>query len=286
MCQPCRTLFPERYGPRRELEETPVHNNEEEEEEEEEEGEYCPPSPTASIVEKTIVQPAPSHDGAPTFAAFQVPENLETEDEIRPVRPPFAIVIYDATHTACATRSARFARALFDGTLHSRRSRDWLPDRFEVVTLPLPLSLSDDERVEACIRHHEKEFQSRLMIADKTEAASWFLPERIMDMWYARRILILNRFEAGSDDINDTEVAPWEEVLHIEKTWNGSKIHPDANRLGSFLEVDWQPRKHDPRTNIWLRAILFDMFLPAVPFYNHFVPDGVLNRQLEEARKS
>ncbi|KAK1971063.1 hypothetical protein LY78DRAFT_699557 [Colletotrichum sublineola] len=176
------------------------------------------------------------------------------------------------------------------------------PDRIEVVTLPLPLSFSDDERVEACIRHHEKEFQSRLLIPDKAEAASWFLPERIMDRMYARRILILNRFEADSDNNNDPEVAPWEEALHVEDTWGDPKENPDPSRFGSYFEVNWQPRKQEiadlhptyarPAVRFHSHGFaefgdsLFEMCLPAPPFYNHFVPDGVLNRQLEEARNS
>ncbi|KDN62926.1 hypothetical protein CSUB01_05942 [Colletotrichum sublineola] len=298
MCQLCPIpAFPSRYNARGELEEPKVNRNAEEEEEEEEE-QYLPPSPA-----KTIVQPAPSHDGAPTFAAYEVPESTpETEAEMQPLRPPFAHVIYDATHTACPTRSARLARALFDRTVENRRSRDSLPDRIEVVTLPLPLSFSDDERVEACIRHHEKEFQSRLLIPDKAEAASWFLPERIMDRMYARRILILNRFEADSDNNNDPEVAPWEEALHVEDTWGDPKENPDPSRFGSYFEVNWQPRKQEiadlhptyarPAVRFHSHGFaefgdsLFEMCLPAPPFYNHFVPDGVLNRQLEEAMKS
>ncbi|KAK1564176.1 uncharacterized protein LY79DRAFT_595302 [Colletotrichum navitas] len=163
--------------------------------------------------------------------------------------------------------------------------------RFEIVTLPLPQSFSDDERVDACIRHHEKEIQSRLPIADKAKATSRFLPERIVDRRYARRILVLNRFEANEDSNNDG------------KTWNGGKMHPDANRFGSYLDVEWQRRKkHDfvglgpeytPRDVSFhscgveqFGSTLFEMFLPAAPFYNHFVPDGVLNRQLLDTRRS
>ncbi|EFQ33587.1 uncharacterized protein GLRG_08516 [Colletotrichum graminicola M1.001] len=177
------------------------------------------------------------------------------------------------------------------------------PDRFEVITLPLPQSFSDDERVDACIRHHEKEIQSRLRMADKAEATSWSLPERIMNRRYARMILVINRFEADDDKNNDGEVAPWEEALRIEDILSGGKMHPDANRFGSYLQVQWQRREQledaylDPKyisPDLSFRDFgfgvfgrtLFEMFTPAVPFYNHFVPDGVLNRQLEEARES
>ncbi|GJC80331.1 hypothetical protein ColLi_03169 [Colletotrichum liriopes] len=299
MCQLCPGAFPSRYNSRGELEEAQVNNKEEEEEEE---GEYCPPSPPSFQVQKTIVQPAPSHDGAPIFAAYEVPAiTPETEAELRPRRPPFALVVYDATHTARPTRSARLARALFDRTISCRRARDSQPDRIEVVTLPLPPSFSDDERVEACIRHHEEEFQSRLLIAEKAEAASWFLPERIMDRMYARKILAVNCFEDDSDD--GAEVAPWEEALHIEKTFHVLKENPNASRFGSYLEVEWQPRKQQLFAHLHPKYAppgvtfhshgfagvgdtLFEMVQPAVPFYKHFVPDGVLNRQLEEARKA
>ncbi|KAJ0273155.1 hypothetical protein Brms1b_012743 [Colletotrichum noveboracense] len=101
----CRSFTP----PSRRWEVLKQINDENLEEELAEAGYYHSPIPW-----KTIVQPAPSHDGAPTFAAYQVfentPEDLSPEDleaAVRPLRPPFGVVVYDTTHTARPARSAR-----------------------------------------------------------------------------------------------------------------------------------------------------------------------------------
>ncbi|KAL0931122.1 ArcA-like protein [Colletotrichum truncatum] len=169
------------------------------------EEEFCPPPPP----------PAPSHDSAPTFAACRVAETTpDSEAELRPQRPPFGIVVYDTTHTARPSRSTRLARALFDRTYWVRSVPRHEDDQIEVVTLPLPEPFLDAQRVDACIRHHGQEIQSRLLIPDKAEAASWFLPERIMDWRYTRRTVATNLFDDDGDD--DVEVASWEESLGEE----------------------------------------------------------------------
>ncbi|KAK1635451.1 hypothetical protein BDP81DRAFT_450338 [Colletotrichum phormii] len=137
---------------------------------------------------KTFVEAAPSHDGAPTFAAYQIHDDTPESDAaaLRALRTSFGFVVYDTTETARPARSARLAHALFD---HTRMNRDTIrygADCIEVVTLPLLNSFSMDRRIEACMRHQDAEYQSRLRIADKAEAASWFLAERIMDPRLAR----------------------------------------------------------------------------------------------------
>ncbi|KAF4854838.1 hypothetical protein CGCSCA4_v001447 [Colletotrichum siamense] len=262
---------------------------------------------------KTIVQPAPSHDGAPTFAAYQVfedtPEDLSPEDlevAVRPLRPPFGIVVYDTTHTARPARSARLARAVFDRTFWYRRRPKHRPDRVEVVTLPLPQSFTDAERAEACIRHHEEELRSRLLIHNVAEAVSWFLPGRIMESTYARRILAINRLEENDND-DEVDVASWEESISNEEyaIEHEACMHPEASRSGSFLCIDWQPRKElwrsrtgrdynpDMHKEMITPCYGFEMFgnicmelVDAVEvFYNHFVPDGILDLELDKARR-
>ncbi|KAI8311497.1 hypothetical protein K4K61_012052 [Colletotrichum sp. SAR11_59] len=257
--------------------------------------------------------PAPSHDGAPTFAAYQVfkdtPEDLSPEDleaAVRPLRPPFGIVVYDTTHTARPARSVRLARAVFDRTFWYRRKRNHRPDRVEVVTLPLPQSFTDAERAEACVRHHEEELQSRLLIPNVAEAVSWFLPGRIMESTYARRILAINRLEENDND-DEVEVASWEESISNEETAIEYEacMNPEASRSGSFLCIDWQPRKElwrsrtgrdynpDMHKEMITPCYGFEIFgnicmelVDAVEvFYNHFVPDGVLDLELDKARR-
>ncbi|KAL0935739.1 ArcA-like protein [Colletotrichum truncatum] len=301
MCRVCYSLLL-----KGELDEAQVSNEQEEgkEERQEEEGEeeYCRPPPPPDPPNKTFVQPAPSHDGAPTFVAYKVYDTTpDSEGALRLLRPPFGIVVYDTTHTACPARSARLARALFDWTWRIRKIHS-RPDRIEVVTLPLPQSLLDVERIEACTRHYEDESRNRLLIADKAEAASWFLPERIMDNHYARRILAINRFE--DDGNNDAEVAFWEESLGNRDPFCPAMEEPKESRSGSFLCIDWQPRKetwqlfngmpYSPEFRVSFHVFGFEGFGPCCMdmvdaieiFYNHFIPDGLLDRQLEEARKA
>ncbi|KAF4825285.1 hypothetical protein CGCTS75_v009683 [Colletotrichum tropicale] len=271
-------------------------------------GYFHPPTPW-----KTVVQPAPSHDGGPTFAAYQVfentPEDLNSEDfeaTVRPLRPPFGIVVYDTTHSARPTRSARLARAVFDRTLWYRRRPKHRPDRVEVVTLPLPESSTDAERAEACIRHHEEEIRNRTLIPNEAEAVSWFLPERIMDSNNARRVLAINRLEENDGD-DEVEVASWEEPISNEEyaIEHAARKNPEASGSGSFLRIDWQPRKelwpsykgrdYDPNIDKEMRTRCygFEAFgnacmelVDAIEvFYNHFIPDGVLDLQLEKARR-
>ncbi|KAK2749357.1 arca-like protein [Colletotrichum kahawae] len=271
----------------------------------------CPRQPWPGIP-PTIVQPAPSHDGAPTFAAYEIfqdtPEDLKPEDfeaAVRPLRPPFGIVVYDTTHTARPARSAQLARAVFDRTYWYRRKRYHRPDRFEVVTLPLPQSSTDAERAEACIRHHEEEIRSRTSIPHEPEAVSWFLPAQIMDSSHARRIIAINRLEENDGD-EEVEVASWEESMSNEEyaIEYAACMNPEASRSGSFVSISWQPRKelwlsHKGRdynpdidrgmsTPCYGFEVLGNICMELVSavdvFYNHFVPDGVLDLQLEKAR--
>ncbi|KAK2018576.1 hypothetical protein LZ32DRAFT_599499 [Colletotrichum eremochloae] len=303
MCQLCPRLWPSCFNSEgEEVERKSIY------EEEEEGEEYRPPSPPSAL--KTVVQPAPSHDGAPTFAVYDVPiDTQETEAELRPVRPQFGIVVYDVTPTANPSRTAQLTPTLHIGCDSG--------ERLEVVTLPLQ-QCSDDERVEACIRHHEEEIRTRMLIDDKAEAASWFLPERIMDRRYARNILIINCFKDDSSD--DAVVASLKEALTNED-WSGSATYddPNASPSGTCLYVTWRPRNRQPYTLTYepdesnrrvlkftllphdfygksaevkfsshplerIPSLFMEMADAAQPFYNHFVPDGVLNRELLKAR--
>ncbi|KDN62927.1 hypothetical protein CSUB01_05943 [Colletotrichum sublineola] len=311
MCQLCPRLQPSCFNSEgEEVERKSIY------EEEEEGEEYRPPSPPSAL--KTVVQPAPSHDGAPTFALYDVPiDTQETEAELRPVRPQFGIVVYDVTPTANPSRIAQLALTLHGQIISCNGHHPG--ERLELVALPLP-QCSDDEHVEACIRHHEEEIRTRMLIDDKAEAASWFLPERIKDRVYARNILIINCFKDDSSD--DAVVASLREALLTNEgrvdwaTYND----PNATRCGTYLYVTWRPRNRRPYTLTYepddsnrrvlkfaflpddtypkspevnfysgalenSRSALMEMVDALQPFYNHFVPDGVLNRELLKARK-
>ncbi|KAF6806190.1 hypothetical protein CPLU01_15924 [Colletotrichum plurivorum] len=254
---------------------------------------------------KTVVQPAPSHDGSPTFAAYEVLEaTAETEAELRPVRPAFGCVVYDTTHTAHPARSARLARALFERTEKTRRgdkSHDAL-DRIEVVTFPLPEAASDEERADACVRHYEREAQSRLVMPDRAEAISWDLPERFMDSRYSRMIVAINNFYADGND--DDEAPSWELSLFNPESLPIS-MEADESRYGSCMMIWWLPQKElsaevkNPgytaqKCVAWSGHIEFERTGAALAeatnevavFYIHYVGEGLPDRHLDKARSS
>ncbi|KXH30018.1 hypothetical protein CSIM01_00732 [Colletotrichum simmondsii] len=289
---------------RRRLEEAARLDRERAEEDDEEEGK----EKKRRLPNKTFVQAAPSHDGAPTFAAYQIHDDTPESDlsALRALRPPFGFVVYDTTETARPARSAQLARALFDHTKTKRTKIRYGADRIEVVTLPLPITLSLDQRVEMCTRHYDAEYQSRLRIADKAEAASWFLAERIMDRQFARRAFVIDRIKEDGDEDEDEDesavMASWKESFSNVDQELDVVMQPDLSNTGSFIEISWQPRKGI--WNFWNRENCgpgnsmfssrfgseafggrFQEMRDAIEvFYNHFVPDGILDRRLDQAR--
>ncbi|KAJ0332772.1 hypothetical protein COL5a_001496 [Colletotrichum fioriniae] len=273
----------------------------EEEGEEEEKKEEKRRSPS-----KTYFQAAPSHDGAPTFASYQIHDDTPESDltALRALRPIFDFVVYDTTETARPARSAQLARALFDHTKMKRTKIRYGADRIEVVTLPLPESFSVEQRVETCMRHYDAEYQSRLRIADKAEAASWFLAERIMDRQFARRAFVIDNIkeDGNGDEDESAALASWEESFSNVDQEHEAVMQPDLSSAGSFIEMNWQLRKGI--WNFWNRENCgpgdsmssyrfgseafggrFQEMRDAIEvFYNHFVPDGMLDRRLDQAR--
>ncbi|KAK1723416.1 hypothetical protein CaCOL14_007470 [Colletotrichum acutatum] len=272
---------------------------EEEGEKDEEENKSRPPN-------KTFVQASPCHDGAPTFAAYQIHDDTPESDltALRALRPPFGFVLYDTSETARPARSAQLARALFDHTKTKRAKIRYGADRIEVVTLPLPITFSLNQRMETCMRHHDAEYQSRLRIADKAEAASWFLAERIMDRQFARRAFVIDciKEDGDGDEGESAAAASWEESFSNVDQEHEAVMQPDLSSSGSFIEINWHPRK--VIWNFWNREDCgpgdsmsscrfgseafggrFQEMRDAIEvFYNHFVPDGILDRRLDQAR--
>ncbi|KAF4774281.1 hypothetical protein HER10_EVM0011141 [Colletotrichum scovillei] len=270
---------------------------EDEEEEEKKEKRHLP--------NETFVQAAPSHDGAPTFAAYQIHDDTPESDlsALQALRPPFGFVVYDTTETARPARSAQLARALFDHTKTERTKIRYGADRIEVVTLPLPITFSLNQRVETCTRHYDAEYQSRLRIADKAEAASWFLAERIMDRQFARRAFVIDCIKEDGDGSEDESavMASWKGSFSNVDQELEAVMQPNLSNTGSFVEINWQPRKGI--WNFWNREYCgpedsmsscrfgseafgdrFQEMRDAIEvFYNHFVPDGILDRRLDQA---
>ncbi|KAF6821959.1 hypothetical protein CPLU01_12292 [Colletotrichum plurivorum] len=286
MCFACQRL-----GILDEYPDTPDEREDEEEEEQEQTG-HDAALPRVQLASKapkevTVVRPAPSHDGRAIFAAYSVLEETQHVD-IAAHRPPFGLVIYDTTPGANPARAERMARVIFERTMKERRRAENDPDRIEVVASPQ--TLTDRERARACIRHYEQERKSRLAMANAEDAKSWFLPEWLSDEWYAWGIIVIDRLQDR-----------WEEALgYLEK-------HPkeeDALRspYGSFMKLYWQPREevwerweepvtpeslvHVNRMKLELlgRGLGAQVLSQGVSgFYEHFVRDGILDRELEAA---
>lgn len=287
-----------------------MDDHEDEEEELQTQAAIFPRRPSArkSPRRVTVVQPAPSHDGTPIFAAHSVLE-ATLKPDADDGWPPFGLIIYDTAPGANAARAERMARLIFDRTMDERRRPDGDPDRIEVIALGPPVAQPDTrstgsylptpgDRAEACIRHFEKERNSRLALADLKDAKLFFLPERTVDHWYAWGIIVIDRLEER-----------WEEALGYLEDHPEEDSHvieeKDAltSRFGSFIEVRWQPREEmwevweepvTPESRVHLSRMKLELIghrlgieglLDGVnSFFTHFVPDGILDRELEAGR--
>ncbi|OHE97551.1 hypothetical protein CORC01_07166 [Colletotrichum orchidophilum] len=281
----------------------PEDHEDERVEELETQGATLPRTPMATKAprELTVVQPAPSHDCSPAFAAYSVLETSRNPD-VADQRPPFGLIIYDTAPGANAARAERLARAMFDRTMSERRRAENDPDRIEVVafiTSTEPALLTPRDRAEDCIRHFEQERNSRLTIANLVDAKSWFLPERIHDEWYAWGIIVIDRLEER-----------WEEALgyledHPDEDSHVVLEEEDAlsSPFGSFITVYWQPREETwerckepvtPESRVRLNRMKLELVgrmlgaeglsRSVSGFYGHFLPERILDQELEAAR--
>jgi hypothetical protein len=258
---------------------------------------------------KVVVEPAPSHDGAPSFAAYEIPLSLLAADpesadgysnslpsqEPEKLRPKFGIRIYDTTASATADRAALLARRISELTFATRVSGDTRlqKDRIEVVALPLPESTTAKDREAKCIAHNEAERRARLSIADAALAASWFIVENFYGN-ARKRVFIIT-------DLKDS----WEDALPNPNRlgWSTRSVH------GHFRDVDYDERFHysddeeldeegDAAAELppdmvsrgeynleSLGATLSDFRRNVHQFcICHFIPDGVLDMELALAR--
>ncbi|GKT50969.1 uncharacterized protein ColSpa_11150 [Colletotrichum spaethianum] len=235
---------------------------------------------------KTIVHPAPSHDGSTAFVVYEATETVANDDEagLTTTRPPYAFVIYDTTPEALRPgRTAELVQEIFERTYEERRGNDLLPNRIEVVAVPMPQPSPSDiwdsekqwkfrmnpkpiesrgdggrfdcvfpwfiNRVRACVLHYEAELKSRLAIKDKVVAKSWYLPERINDGAYARGIFLITQLKEDVDDGGYGKLQSWKDALGWTKRvpsedWNFmTDERADRSIYGGLLQVLFQPRE-------------------------------------------
>ncbi|KAK4153183.1 hypothetical protein C8A00DRAFT_43862 [Chaetomidium leptoderma] len=233
---------------------------------------------------KVVVEPAPSHDGAPSFAAYEVPLTLLAADpdsadgysnsppnqDPEKYRPKFGIRIYDTTANATADGAAPLARRISELTYERRYT-----------------STTANDRAATCIAHNEAERGVRLPITDATIAASWFIVEDFEGYNCNKRIFVIN-------DLKDS----WEDALgDDEEDWLSRSVR------GHFLSVSYDRRFYNsddeeleregkpteffaPERSLELLGATLSYFRDKVrEFYiSHFIPDGVLDMELALAR--
>ncbi|KAF4782662.1 hypothetical protein HER10_EVM0001596 [Colletotrichum scovillei] len=342
MCYGCRRLgFTEPSPPPE-----PEHDREDEEPQPQPQ-DFDRPAPRKQLQPKpkTIVHSAPSHDGIPAFVAYSVPADTPEDADLTPLRPAYAYVFYDTSPGALNPgRTEDLTRAIFDGTKDSRSS-DGLPDRVEVFAMPLPplpetgssysaedmgldLVLSQEspwytrlaacasrdsqdahclQHAAACILHHEREIQNRLVIADRAEAVSWYLPEGLSNAYYTRRIVVVDRLNDKPKNlpgpIRWQEALAWTQSLPSEARDSDINMaeRAESSPYGRGLLVKWRPRDQDdddeedeetPPLN-WDK-VAFEMIGESAlsscrygvdVLYEHFIPDGVFDFEREKARE-
>jgi len=287
------------------------------------------PHPTAprkqlrsSPRKKVVVEPAPSHDGAPTFAAYSVPHHVldadpNTEDGFSDApstreprekyRPRFGMRVYDTTANATAERAALFARRISELVYHVNSCETLEKERIEIVALPLPASTTMEQRAARCIAHNEAERATRLAMPDAAVAASWYIAEDYDGYGTNKAVWVIN-------DLKDS----WEESFRkahedreqrlgtprLERHWSDveeADVGAD-NIYGHFLAVaydrtywDSEDEESEPPTEFFVRQHCLELLGEALAdflgirgncttFYHHVVGEGVLGAELELAR--
>lgn len=121
-----------------------------------------------------VVEEAPSHDGTPCFTAWvraviaKVPKGWCSSDfRIDDERPEWSIQIYDTTPGSDNSDHLKsLAKTLHEETWEEREGYGrGKPDRIDVWGIPLPTTVSDEERIEKCKAHFMAETASREVAA-------------------------------------------------------------------------------------------------------------------------
>jgi len=214
-----------------------------------------------AVYDASVIEEAPSHDGAPCFSAWEgprpfmlalEPEDLERigegEDHINPQRPLYGIQIYDTTPDAGDPEHVRrMALTLhkltfqYDGApsgVMSRTDSDgcWV-DRIDVFGLPMPEGTPTRERVDRCIAHSKQEIVHRIL----TFGADWYIPPTYKAPGHKRVVYIIDREEARWDD-KETGEEGEEGGPFITAQWaytRGSDIFPGEQDMPGAPPMGW-----------------------------------------------
>lgn len=227
------------------------------------------------VYPRTIVEEAPSHDGRPCYAAWQMTET-DPDTQTPPDasnRPKWSIQLYDTTAAAGDREHIKAtAKRLEESTRRARQRRE-AHSRVEVHGLVLPVGTPEAERVALCAAHHRAEVAAR----NASGTADFFIPPTFDDTW-ERRILIIEKPDVAARD----ESSPG----------------TDENDGGAFLAVffDIKPEAAAEDPGIPDRVVerfpgkelgdRLQSFTSSIEwFYDSYVGDGTIYSDLEKWRR-
>ncbi|KAK3933772.1 putative arca-like protein [Diplogelasinospora grovesii] len=252
--------------------------------------EYGGIPPRKILPTETVVEAAPSHDGAPCFTAYTVDEENKT-------RPLFALRIYDTRPNAGDVDETRdLAIKIHEGTEFERcdRAPTYDRDRIEVVGLPMPSAdvTSDEQRIEICKAHHMAEVAAR----NKLGSADFYIPATFeVDGWW-RGLVIIDRLEDGWESAALNRPKP-ENGFLSERPPKVPESERFTNPFGGFMYFRWEltdmarrEYEHDPLPEtaithypIYKLAASLASLRDGMSAFRCFVLEGGLDKELRLA---
>ncbi|KAF4938573.1 hypothetical protein K4K60_003869 [Colletotrichum sp. SAR11_57] len=142
------------------------------------------------VYPRTIVEEAPSHDGKPCYAAWEM---IETDPDTQTPpdasnRPKWSIQIYETTPAAGDREYIKgIAKKIEEKTRRDRDRRE-APNRIDIHGFPLPADLPEADRVARCVAHHRAEVAMR----NASGTADFFIPPNFSELWEYQIIIIDN----------------------------------------------------------------------------------------------
>ncbi|KXH62716.1 hypothetical protein CSAL01_12342 [Colletotrichum salicis] len=223
---------------------------------------------------KTIVHPAPSHDGIPAFVAYSVPGDTPGNADLTPMRPAWAYVFYDTSPGALNPgRAENLARSIFNGTENSRSS-DELPERIDVFAMPLPPLSETGSPYSA-----EELGLDLVLLQESPRPVTSLLSTGLRMNPKTRPGLLAGRTHSPGHTIsqtsNDARIYTWRRELQVNWRLRDENEDDEAPPL-AWLKVAFEMLGESAliSNRYWVHTL-----------YEHFIPDGVFDFEREKARE-
>ncbi|EFQ31011.1 hypothetical protein CGRA01v4_08549 [Colletotrichum graminicola] len=224
------------------------------------------------VYPRTVVEKAPSHDGMPCFAAWEMTE-MDPDTQTPPDasnRPKWSIQLYDTTPAASDHEHVRATAIKVEESTRQARDRRGASNRVEVHGLPLPAGTPEAERVALCAAHHRAEVAAR----NASGAPDFFIPPTFDDVW-EHRIVVIENPDAGEASPSETD-------------------DKDGTFLAVFFSMKPQAAADSPGGPDYevvrfsgkdLGDRLQDFTSSIAWFYDSYVGDGTIYHDLEKWRR-